>query len=288
MPEITLAPKVFDRALIARHLERRPEGHDDFVTRMVLADLDERLSPVTRSFRQALIMAPDARLLPTTGMSANGAFAYERASTVVPASDVPLVDPEALNLPRRGYDLIVSIFDLDVVDDVPGFLARARAHLRGDGLFLAAAIGGDSLTELREAFLAADAETGGGAFLRVAPFIPLSQSAGLLQRAGLALPVSDVETHVVRYETPLALMRELKALGASNPLADRPNRMATRSLIGAASAAYERLAQDPDGRVRATLEIVWMSGWAPHESQQKPLKPGSAEISLAKVLKAKS
>ena len=206
----------------------------------------------------------------------------------MPASDVPLVDPEALNLPRRGYDLIVSIFDLDVVDDVPGLLARARAHLRGDGLFLAAAIGGDSLTELREAFLAADAETGGGAFLRVAPFIPLSQSAGLLQRAGLALPVSDVETHVVRYETPLALMRELKALGASNPLADRPNRMATRSLIGAASAAYERLAQDPDGRVRATLEIIWMSGWAPHESQQKPLKPGSAEISLAQVLKAKS
>jgi hypothetical protein len=287
MPEITFAPQVFDRALIARHLERRPAGHDDFVTRLVLADLDERLSPVTRSFEQALIMAPDARGLPTGGRSANGAFTFERAATVLAAPGVPFVDPEALDLPRRGYDLIVSIFDLDVVDDVPGFLARARAHLREDGLFLAAAIGGDSLTELREAFLSADAEIGGGAFLRVAPFIPLSESAGLLQRAGLALPVSDVETHVVRYETPLALMRELKALGASNPLADRPHKMATRSLIGAVSAAYERLAQDPDGRVRATLEIIWMSGWAPHESQQKPLKPGSAEISLAKVLKTK-
>jgi hypothetical protein len=106
-----------------------------------------------------------------------------------------------------------------------------------------------------------------------------------LQRAGLALPVSDVETHTVRYEMPLSLMRELKALGASNPLADRPNKMATLSLIKAASAAYEALASDSDGRVRATLEIVWMSGWAPHESQQKPLKPGSAEISLTKVLK---
>jgi hypothetical protein len=106
-----------------------------------------------------------------------------------------------------------------------------------------------------------------------------------LQRAGLALPVSDVETHVVRYPSPLALMQELKALGASNPLADRPHKMATKTLIGAASAAYERLARDPDGRVRATLDIVWMSGWAPHESQQKPLKPGSAEISLTKVLK---
>ena len=288
MPEIRFAPKVFDRALIGHHLARRPQGFDDFVTRMVLADLEERLSPVTRRFEQALIMAPDARVLPTGGRSANGPFAFERVSSVLASPGLPLVDPEVLDLPRRGYDLIVSLFDLDVVDDVPGFLARARAHLRADGLFLAAAIGGDSLTELREAFLSAEAEIGGGATLRVAPFIPLSEAAGLLQRAGLALPVSDVETHVVRYETPLALMRELKQLGASNPLADRPGRMASKRLIGAASAAYERLARDEDGRVRATLEIIWMSGWAPHESQQKPLKPGSAEISLTKVLKTKS
>ena len=285
MPDITLAPKVFDRRLIARHLARRPRGHDDFVTRLVLADLEERLGTVTRDFEQALIMSPDASVLPVGGRSASGPFGFERVSTILPVDGVPLVDPEALDLPRRGYDLIVSIFDLDVVDDVPGFLARARAHLRGDGLFLAAAIGGDSLTELREAFLSADAEVSGGAFLRVAPFIPLSEAAGLLQRAGLALPVSDVETHVVRYASPLSLMRELKALGASNPLADRPHRMATLRLIRAASAAYEALAGDADGRVRASLEVVWMSGWAPHESQQKPLKPGSAEISLAKVLK---
>jgi SAM-dependent methyltransferase len=283
MPDIVFAPKVFDRALIRRHLERRPEGHDDFVTRLVLADLEERLGTVTRDFEQALIMAPDGSVLPRTGRSANGPFQYERVSTVLGAT----VDPEVLDLPRRSYDLIVSIFDLDVVDDVPGFLARARAHLRGDGLFLAAAIGGDSLTELREAFLTADADVSGGAFLRVAPFIPLSDAAGLLQRAGFALPVSDVETHTVRYETPLSLMRELKALGASNPLADRPHKMATLALIRAASAAYEALAADSDGRVRATLEIVWMSGWAPHESQQKPLKPGSAEISLTKVLGTK-
>jgi hypothetical protein len=239
---------------------------------------------VTRDFEQALIMAPDARVLPTAGRSSNGPFRFARVASVLATPGMPLVDPETLDLPARGYDLIVSIFDLDVVDDVPGFLARVRAHLRGDGLFLAAAIGGDSLTELREAFLSADAELGGGAFLRVAPFIPLNEAAGLLQRAGLALPVSDVETHIVRYQSPLSLMRELKALGASNPLADRPDKLATLKLIQAASAAYEGLAGDPDGRVRATLEIVWMSGWAPHESQQKPLKPGSAEISLAKVL----
>jgi hypothetical protein len=288
MPDISIAPKVFDRDLVARHLRRRPAGHDDFVTRLVLADLEERLGTVTRDFEQAIILSPDASVLPTTGRSANGAFRFERASTVLPLDGVPLVDPEVLDLPSRGYDLIVSIFDLDVVDDVPGFLARARAHLRGDGLFLAAAIGGDSLTELREAFLTADAEIGGGAFLRVAPFIPLSAAAGLLQRAGLALPVSDVETHIVRYQSALSLMRELKALGASNPLADRPHKLATMRLIQAASAAYEALAGDADGRVRATLEIVWMSGWAPHESQQKPLKPGSAQISLAQVLGTKN
>ena len=288
MPDPTLPPKVFDRALIARHLERRPPGFDDFVTKLVLADLEDRLGTVTRSFEQALIMAPDATLLPTRGVSANGPFVFERAATILPMGGVPLVDPEVLDLPRRNYDLIVSIFDLDVVDDVPGFLARARAHLRGDGLFLAAAIGGDSLPELREAFLAADAEIGGGAFLRVAPFIPLSEAAGLLQRAGLALPVSDVETHTVRYESPLSLMRERKILGASNPLADRPTRFATLRLIQAASEAYGNLATDLDGRVRATLEIIWMSGWAPHESQQKPLKPGSAEISLTKILGTKN
>jgi hypothetical protein len=282
MPDL---PRIFDRPLIARHLARRPADRDDFLTRLVLADLAERLDTVTRSFEQALIMSPDPSVLPTRGHSANGDFAFERAGTVLSAPSVPLVEVEPLTLPRRGYDLIVSIFDLDVVDDVPGFLARARAHLRGDGLFLAAAIGGDSLTELREAFLSADADVGGGAYLRVAPFIPLSEAAGLLQRAGLALPVSDVETHVVRYASPLALMRELKAMGASNPLRDRSRQPATPRLLGAASAAYTALAADPDGRVRATLEIIWMSGWAPHESQQKPLKPGSANVSLAKILR---
>ncbi len=284
MPEIAAAPKLFDRALIARHLARRPPGHDDFVTRLVLADLAERLAAVSRDFTRAAILGPDASVLPATGRSASGPFAFERLSTLLPAAGLPLVDPEALALPQRDYNLIVSLFDLDVVNDVPGFLARVRAHLRGDGLFLAAAIGGDSLTELREAFISADAEIGGGAFLRVAPFIPLRDAAALLQRAGFALPVSDVEPHTVRYDTPLALMRELKTLGASNPLADRPDRMATPRLLQAASAAYEQLAADPDGRVRATLEIVWLSGWAPHESQQKPLKPGSAKVSLAQVL----
>lgn len=272
-------PRIFDRDKIAAHLRRRPADRDDFVLKLVIDDLAERLSAVSREFRQALILAPDAREVPAHGRSASGSFTFERLSTLGGA-----VNPEQLTLERGGYDLIVSLFDLQIVDDVPGFLARIRAHLAADGLFLAAAIGGDSLAELRHAFLTADSEHAGGAYARVAPFIPLSDVGQLLQRAGFALPVSDVEPHTIRYATPLALMRELKALGASNPLADRPRRPLTASQLAAAAAAYEAVAADPDGRVRATLEIVWMSGWAPHESQQKPLKPGSAEVSLTQVL----
>jgi hypothetical protein len=279
-----LPPKVFDRALISSHLGRRPHSHADFVTALALDDLAERLIAITRSFSRALIIAPDATPLPLMARSKNGSFAFERASTILPSPGATLLDPEALTLPRKDYDLIVSIFDLQVINDVPGFLARIKAHLVPDGLFLAAAIGGATLTELRQAFLAADAEISGGAFGRVAPFIPLSDVGGLLQRAGFALPVTDVETHTVRYGDPFALMRDLKALGASNPLADRPDRLATRRLLATAAEAYAGLATDPDGRIRATLEIIWLSGWSPHESQQKPLAPGSAEVSLSKVL----
>jgi hypothetical protein len=281
---MALPPKVFDRALIAEHLGRRSAEPDDFVTQLALDDLASRLITVSRDFERALILAPDGARLPLMGRSASGAFAFERLSTVLGSPDAPLIDPEALLLPHDDYDLIVSLFDLQVVNDVPGFLARIRAHLRPDGLMIAAALGGDSLTELRQAFLRADAEISGGAFARVAPFIPLADAGGLLQRSGYALPVTDLETYPVRYADPLRLIRDLKGLGAQNPLADRPGQMATKALIAAASAAYAELAGDPDGRVRATLEIIWLSGWAPHESQQKPLRPGSATVSLKDVL----
>jgi SAM-dependent methyltransferase len=281
---MALPPKVFDRTLIAEHLGRRPPDPDDFVTQLALDDLAARLITVSRTFERALIMSPDGARLPLLGRSASGAFAFERVSTVLGSPDASWVDPEALLLPYDDYDLIVSLFDLQVVNDVPGFLARLRAHLRPDGLMIAAALGGDSLTELRQAFLRADAETSGGAFARVAPFIPLADAGGLLQRSGYALPVTDLETYPIRYADLLRLMRELKGLGAQNPLADRPGRMATRTLLASAAAAYAELAGDPDGRVRATLEIIWLSGWAPHESQQKPLRPGSATVRLKDVL----
>ncbi len=277
-----LPPKTFDRALIARRLARRKPDAEDFVTRLVLDDLEDRLLAVIRTFRRAAILAPDARQMPLRGNTSVGSFEFERISTVLDAT----VDPEALTLPggAGGYDLIVSIFDLQVVNDVVGFLARIRQHLAPDGLFIAAAIGGDSLHELRHAFLTADANLSGGAFARVAPFIPLADAGGLLQRAGLALPVTDIETHTVRYANPFALMQEIRALGASNPLADRPGKPMTPRLLAEAARAYAEDFSDADGRIRSTLEIIWMSGWAPHESQQKPLKPGSATVRLKDVL----
>ena len=281
-------PKVFDRELIARHFARRPPGHDDFVTRLALNDLAERLLTVTRTFERALIMAPDASPLPVNGESANGPFVFSWGATVLPSEGALTVDPEAVALPFSDYDLIVSIFDAEIVNDVVGFLARLRAHLRPDGLLLVALLGGATLTELRQAFLRADAETTGGATARVAPFIQLGDAGSLLQRAGLKLPVTDVETHTVRYRSPMALVEELKALGAQNPLADRAASFATRNLFAAASNAYEEIAADMDGRVRATLEILWLSGWAAHESQQQPLKPGSANVNLRDVLGDKS
>ncbi|MGV8955513.1 MAG: SAM-dependent methyltransferase [Cypionkella sp.] len=273
---MALPPKIFDAALIARHLARRGAG-EDFVMDLVLGDLEDRLLSLIRDFPRALIIGPDMARLPTTGRTAKGEFPFTRLPAFASTSELP-------PLPEGEFDLIVSLLHLQAVNDVPGYLAQLRARLAPDGLLMAAALGGNTLTELREAFLAADAEISGGASARVAPFIQVRDAGALLQRAGLALPVADVETHVVRYSSPFALMAELKSLGAANPLVDRSRRPATSTLISAAAQAYAQRDADPDGRVRATLELIWLSGWLPHESQQQPLKPGSATVSMTRVL----
>lgn len=267
-------PRLFDPTQIARNLARRNSG-DNFVRDLVLEDLGDRLGAHRRDFSRAALIGPDAATLPETLFTANGPVRVERVEAF--AGEFPA-------LPEGPFDLIVSLLHLQAVDDVPGHLARLRQVLRPDGLLMAAFVGGESLTELREAFLAADLQVSGGASARVAPMAQVRDAGALLQRAGFALPVADVETHRVRYATPFALMAELKALGASNPLADRPRRFATRSLLAAAAGAYADRDSDADGRVRATLEIIWMAGWVPHESQQKPLRPGSATVSMKDLL----
>lgn len=273
---------LFDRSLVRKRLEgAAPDA--DFVTPLALADLDERLGSISRLFEAAAILAPRPDALPLGSRSALGPIAFERFSSL---TGEDALDPDALRMPRTDYDLIVSVFDLNIIDDVPGFLVQLRRHLRPDGLFMAVALGGDTLAELREAFVRADDAVLKGVTPRVSPFIDVRDAGALMQRAGLALPVADVETHVVRYPAPLALMAELKAMGAANPLTERSRRLATHRLIAEASANYDALAADPDGRVRATLELVWMSGWAPHDNQQKPLQPGSARTSLGDALKS--
>lgn len=269
-------PAIFDTALIARHLARRQQA-GDFVTDLVLADLEDRLGALIRDFPRAAIIGPDVDRLPAFGQTASARFAFERHAAFGPHDDMP-------DLEGDNFNLIVSLLHLQAINDVPGYLARLRAKLAPDGLLLIAALGGETLTELREAFLAADSMVYGGASARVAPMIQVRDAGALLQRVGLALPVADVETHIVRYSSPLALMAELKALGAANPLMDRPKRLATPALLAAAAQAYALNDSDKDGRIRATLEIIWLSGWVPHESQQKPLKPGSATTRLGDVL----
>lgn len=275
-PFMSSPPKLFDTSLIRRNLDRR-KGSDNFVRDLVLDDLADRLGAYKRDFTRAVLIGPDAATLPQILHTANGPVSVRTVEAFAEA-DFPA-------LPEGELDLIVSLLHLQAVNDVPGHLARLRQRLRPDGLMMAAFIGGESLTELREAFLAADIAISGGASARVAPMAQVRDAGALLQRAGFALPVADVETHRVRYATPFALMAELKALGAANPLADRPRRFATRTLLAAAATAYAERDGDPDNRVRATLEIIWIAGWVPHESQQKPLKPGSATVSMTELLK---
>ena len=195
---------------------------------------------------------------------------------------------EVLALPPESLDLAISALAFQFVNDLPGVLAQVRRVLRPDGLLLAAMIGGDSLTELRQSFAAAEAELEGGASPHVAPFADLRDIGSLLQRAGLALPVTDVDRVVARYDNAFALMQDLRRMGATNILFERRRRPTRRATMLRMAQVYGERFADADGRIRATFDIIWLSGWAPHESQPKPLRPGSATASLAEAVKGKT
>jgi SAM-dependent methyltransferase len=197
-----------------------------------------------------------------------------------------VADEEALPFAPESFDLIVSGLALQHVNDLPGALTQIRRALRPDGLFMACIVGGQSLTELRAALAAAEEEILEGVSPRVAPFVDLRDLGGLLQRAGFALPVTDVDTVKVRYDHLFALAHDLRAMGATNALTLRDPRGLSRTVLLRAAEIYAERFSDADGRVRATFDLVWMSGWAPHESQQKPLAPGSAKVRLADALRA--
>lgn len=287
------APRLFDRRLIRdrrRQVVKRAEPGLDFLLDRVADDIAERLSAVVRHFPLAVAIGGPtdaiARALKASGKAGRVVRADVFSAGIPGAHPTEVViDDEVPPFADASVDLIVSGLALQWVNDLPGALVQIRRALKPDGLFLATFLGGDSLSELRQAWLAAESEITGGATPRVAPFVDVRDLGALLQRAGFALPVTDQDRLPLRYADPLALMRELAAMGGANPLADRSRAFVRKDVLAAAVQRYADRHADADGRVRATLTLVSMSGWAPHESQQKPLRPGSAKARLADALR---
>jgi SAM-dependent methyltransferase len=283
---------VFDRAqLRARQKRARARGAATFLLDHVAAELSERLAAVLRTFSVAVDLGTptDAvrRALAASG-KIDTLIAAEPAAAVLDDEFLRVAaDEETLPFADGSLDLVVSALALHWVNDLPGALIQIRRALKPDGLLLAAMLGGDTLIELREAFAAAESEIEGGLSPRVAPFADLREIGALVQRAGFALPVVDSDRLTVRYDSAFALMRDLRAMGATNVLTERRRAPLKRATLLRMAEIYAERFADDDGRVRATFEIAWLSGWSPHESQQKPLKPGSASKRLADALGVK-
>jgi SAM-dependent methyltransferase len=282
MPE---SPIIFDRLLRRRRRGRAavlPPAA--FLLERVATELADRLSVVLRRFDLAIDLG-------TPGEAVRAALRrLDRVGTIVSADIFPrskpsvVADEEALPFGDAMVDLVVSGLALQFVNDLPGVLLQIRRALKPDGLLLAAMLGGETLTELRQSFAAAESEVEGGASPRVAPFADLREAGGLLQRAGFALPVADVDRLIARYRSVFDLMLDLRRMGATNLLVARRRTPLRRATLMRMAEIYAERFADADGRIRATFDVVWLSGWAPHPDQQQPLKPGSAKMRLADAL----
>jgi SAM-dependent methyltransferase len=287
---MTEGPMIFDRALIRRRHRRADAlGVATFLLDHVAAELADRLAAVLRRFDLALDLGTPGEQVRAALASLGSVGTVVRADAM--ANDggknperFVAADEEALPFGAATFDLVVSALTLQFVNDLPGVLVQIRHALKPDGLFLGALIAGETLTELRQAFAAAESEVEGGASPRVAPFADLRELGALLQRAGFALPVTDVDRLTVRYDSVFGLMRDLRRMGATNALHARRRAPLKRATLHRLAEIYAERFADDDGRVRATFEIVWLSGWAPHPDQQQPLRPGSAKTRLADAL----
>lgn len=264
----------------------------DFLLSRVGADLADRLSTIKRMFDVCAnvgsyhgVLSQHLRPLSNVGQMID----VEYCEGLLSQCDGPhvLADDEMMPFADGSLDLVVSGLRLQFINDVPGVLAQVRRALRPDGVFLASVLGGETLTELRQAWLSAEAEMRGGASRRVLPFADVRDYGALLQRAEFALPVVDIDRLTVTYGSPLDLIGELRAMAAGNVLIERSRCPVTRGLLTRVCEIYSDNYADTDGRVPATFDIITMIGWVPHESQQKPLRPGSAKARLADALGAK-
>lgn len=283
--------QIFDETLVTRNRQRAmarfTEG-SDFLLGIAARELGERLALVERQFEDGV------ELFGATGLTAELALATGKVEHMRRVeTDKAFASPgmpfeasayENVPLEAESTNLILSPLSLHLTNDTPGMLIRMRRALKPDGLLMAAIPGAGTLAELRDVLLAAETELYGGASPRVIPFPDIRDVGSLMQRAGFALPVIDEESYTVRYDHVFALMRDLKAMGMANPLIGRSRRPVSRRFFMKAAELYAERYADPDGRIRATFSIIFISGWAPHESQQKPLKPGSAKMRLADAL----
>jgi len=291
---MTTPPHLFDRRLHRQRLDRAAPGFSaaNFLKTRAAEDAVERLETILRSFPLAVdlgardgafgraLAQSDAqgRIGDLIETDLSGAMLAGRPGPRVQ------VDEEALPFAAQSLDLVVSVLALHWANDLPGALIQIRQALKPDGLFLGAVLGGASLTELRQSLTAAEAELTDGAGPRVAPFADTFDVAGLLQRAGFALPVADLDRVTVRYSHPLKLIADLRAMAETNVLIERARRPLSRRVLARACEIYLERFSEADGRVRATFDILTMTGWAPHPDQQKPLRPGSAKMRLADAL----
>ena len=288
---MTESPVIFDRALLRdRRRRAAASGPVTFLLDRAADDLADRLTAVLRRFDLALDLGSPGEAVRAALSRLGSVGTILKSDTIAPgdaahAAKFLLADEEALPFGEASLDLVVSALALQFVNDLPGTLVQIRRALKPDGLFLAALIGGETLTELRQSFAAAESEVEGGASPRVAPFADLREFGALLQRAGFALPVTDVDRLTVRYDSVFGLLRDLRRMGATNALEARRRTPLRRATLMRMAEIYAERFSDNDGRVRATFEIVWLSGWAPHPRQQQPLKPGSAQTRLADALK---
>ncbi len=294
---------VFDRALVRLHRERATAALDahDFLFREAAGRLTERLEDVKRRFPVALDLGCHggeiAGALGSRGgietlvqcdlSVAMARQARQRFAGGSPrAAPVLVADEEALPFAEGAFDLVLSSLTFHWVNDLPGTLAQIRRCLKPDGLFMAAVLGGETLKELRAAWMEAELAEEGGVGLHVSPFAEIRDAGGLLQRAGFSLPVVDADTITVTYPDAMALMRELKGMGEANAALQRRRAFTRRATLARVAAEYERMFRGADGRIPATFQVITMTAWAPHESQPKPLRPGSARARLADALGA--
>ena len=291
-------PSLFDRNLLAHRLDRAADGFSQahFLRERAVEDLIETLSAINRPFDVALDMAArdgafgravvGTPVADKIGLLIEGELS-EKLSAQQSGSARLIMDEEALPFGDDSLNLVVNALGLHTVNDLPGVLIQVRRALKPDGLFIGSLFGGETLTELRACLMEAELEVRGGYGPRIAPFAESPDLIDLLKRTGFNMPVVDSDRVTVTYEHPLRLMADLRAMGESNVLLQRPRKGLNRAILEKASALYFERHADAEGRIAATFEIITLSGWKAHDSQQKPLRPGSAKMRLADALGVK-